>query len=326
LSAPLAIGAVILGFALLMFGGDALVRGAVGLAERLDLSPAVIGLTVVAFGTSMPELAVSASAALSGSPDIATGNIVGSNIMNVALVLGLTAVILPVGVGGTVLRAEWPFMFFASVLLVLVIRDGTLSGVEGAIFLALLIAFTAFMIWLSKRSPTPPPEAGDDEGAYAGPEVSQAKQIAKDVAWVVGGIAVLVGGGRLALVGAVSIAEAAGLSERVIGLTVVALGTSMPELVASVVAAFRKADAVALGAILGSNIYNILCILGITALITPIPINPGIFNLDVWMMLGTSLVIFPMMLIFRRIPRLGGLALVISVVVYTTVLVTGVGS
>jgi cation:H+ antiporter len=269
----------------------------------------------------MPELAVSATAALAGSPDIATGNVVGSNIMNVALVLGTTAVILPVGVETVALRLHWPFMFLASLLFTGLIWDRTLSFVEGAIFMALLVAFTWFMIWLGRRDQNGKKESGDDEDDHSGVQTSLGKKLAKDLGFVLGGIALLVGGGRLALYGAVELAQAAGLSERVIGLTVVALGTSLPELVASVIAAWKKADDIALGNIIGSNIYNILCILGITAMITPIPINEGIFKVDIWMMLGTSFAIFPMMLIFRKIPRLGGLALVISVVAYTTVLI-----
>lgn len=333
----LSILAVLLGFALLVVAADKLlVPGAVGLARLLALTPAVIGLTVVALGTSMPELAVSSLAALDGSPDIAMGNVLGSNIMNVALVLGLTASIAPIAVRGSVVKLEWPFMFLASVLLFLLARDGLIDRVEGMGFIALLIGFTTLMIWLARRSVkraahavqsgTATTPTGDEELDFDMPVddelmreelIGGLKGLLVYGAMVTVGIALLVVGAKIALYGAVEIARAFELSERIIGLTIIAFGTSLPELVASVVAALKGEDELALGNILGSNIYNILCILGVTATLAPVPVAPAVLEVDAWMMLGTSFALFPMMVLLRRIPRLGGVALLASALTYT---------
>ena len=311
----IALGAVILGFALLVSGGDLLVRGAEKLAEKLHLTPVVIGLTVVAFGTSVPELVVSLLAAFEGNPDIAAGNVIGSNILNIAAVMGCTAIVMPIAISKDITRIHWPFMFALSILFVVMVWDTQLVRFEGVILFALLVSFTAWMIARTRRlekqakNETSPQDFSDDN--------QEVQNMLKPLVLVSVGIALLWAGGKFALWGAVELSRLWGLTERIIALTVVAFGTSLPELVASLVAAFRKQEDMAVGNIIGSNIYNIGCVLGLTAMIKPIGVDPKLVQNDAMMMLGVAFLLWPMALIFTGLPRWAGIIYLFGLGVYT---------
>ncbi|HEX6058186.1 MAG TPA: calcium/sodium antiporter [Gemmatimonadaceae bacterium] len=303
----IALGYVVLGLALLTGGGEALVRGATAIARIAGLTPAVIGLTIVAMGTSLPELVVSVIAAVREQPDIAVGNVVGSNIFNIAVVLGVTALILPLPVRSGVVRLEWPVMFAVSVLALVFARDHLLDRAEGGFFLLSLVIFTAWVVRLARREVTARERAEYTE------EVEQrtlhprrGREMIVSVGAVLLGVGLLIGGGHALVEGAATLARLAGMSERVIGLTVVAAGTSAPELATSLVAAWRRQTDVAVANCIGSNIFNILGILGVTAVVTPTPISPAVLSSDMWWMLGTSLVLFPLMRTNMRIGRTEG--------------------
>ena len=251
---------LLVGFALLVAGGEALVRGSVALATRLGMSPLLIGLTLVGFGTSMPELVTSVNAALAGLPGIAVGNVVGSNIANILLILGTAAVISPVIVGRSALRRDGTAMMAATVLAAAVMLSGELGRVVGAV---LVVALAVYLV-VAYRTGGEEEEPGD----------APTHSVPIALLLAVGGIGVTVLGARLAVDAAVEIATALGVSNTVVGLTVVAVGTSLPELVTSAVAAARRQGDVALGNVLGSNIYNLLGILGVTALVEPIAVPP----------------------------------------------------
>ncbi|MBI3982862.1 MAG: calcium/sodium antiporter [Gemmatimonadetes bacterium] len=318
--AAISLLAVAGGIALLAVGGEVLIRGAVSLARLARVSAAVIGLTVVAMGTSMPELAVSLLAAIRGSSDIAMANVVGSNIFNAAAIVGLAALIAPLTVHMTAVKLEWPFMFIALFICLLLARDGLIDRLEAGFFLVSLASFTVYMIRVARRDVAPP-----DKAEFAAAVEARTVWPARwrwiiDSGLVVGGVAFLFVGGRILVGGAVRLAELAGLSERVIGLTVVAAGTGMPELVASIVAGRRGHQDIALANILGSNIFNVLGILGIVALVQPQSVHPQIIASDNWWMVGTAFVLFPLMATGRRIGRLEGAALALSYVVYLSLL------
>lgn len=311
---------VLLGLAILAGGGELLVRGATTIARLAGLTPAVIGLTIVAAGTSLPELVVSVVAALRGTPDIAVGNVVGSNIFNIAIVLGAAALVLPLRVHATAIRLEWPIMFLASWTGFLLMRDGQLDRMEGGFFVASLLAFLAYSVYIARY------EVSDEEQTEFATETEDRsihprnRQMAMSILAVVAGSALLVVGGKALVDGAVAIAREVGLSERVIGITIVAIGTSAPELAASLVAAFRGRTDLALANIIGSNIFNILGILGVTALVRPIPVAVGIVRTDAWWMLGLAVVLLPMMWTGKRISRAEGALLLTGYAAYIMVL------
>lgn len=315
-------GLILLGLLLLAGGGEALVRGATAIARLAGVTPAVIGLTVVAMGTSLPELVVSVMAALDAQPDIAIGNVVGSNIFNLVGVLGITALITAIPVTGSAVRLEWPIMFLSSAALLLLARDGSIDRLEGSFLLAGLIVFTAYMVWVGRRE-----VAGAEAEAFAEQATrrsvrSPVAQLSIAIGAVAAGLVLLVLGGRTLVLGAVEIARLAGLSERVIGLTVVAIGTSMPEVAASVVAALRGRTDVAIANLLGSNIFNILGILGITALIQPVPVSPETRATDMIWMLVTAAAVFPVLRSGMRVSRIeGGLLLFLYLAYLATLLV-----
>ncbi len=288
-------------------GGELLVRGAVTVARLAGLTAAVIGLTVVAFGTSVPELVVSLMAASGGQPDLSMGNVVGSNIFNLVVSLGIAAAISPILVRSAAVRQEWPFMFLVSFLLLLLARDGTLDRLEGGFFVVSLVAFIAYSVLIARRE-----VSGAEEEAYRRDLARRAirrhgrRTIVIPSLYVVGGVLLLVLGGRLLVDGAVSLARLAGMTERVIGLTIVAAGTSMPELATTVIAAFRRQADIAVANMIGSNIFNVLGILGVTALIVPIPVSDVILSTDIWWMLGTSALLFPLMWSGLKISRTEG--------------------
>ncbi len=296
-----------IGLIVLVFGGELLVRGASSVALRARLSPLVVGLTIVAFGTSAPELFISVQSALQGSPDLAMGNVVGSNICNLALVLGLTAIIFPVPVHQDSLKIDWPVAIGSSVLLFILVQDLNISPVEGAVFVLLLTIYTCFIIIRSRREL----KKGEDILNEADLVEEPSKSAWLDLLYIVLGTLALAFGSDWFVDGAKALASSFGISERVIGVTVLALGTSLPELVTAVVAAFRKATDIAIGNLMGSNIFNILSILGITSLIQNIAVNEVIIWNDMLWMLGVTLLVFPMMLINRKITRIEGFILLI---------------
>ncbi|HRD27172.1 MAG TPA: calcium/sodium antiporter [Caulobacter sp.] len=284
------------GLAMLAVGGDLLVRGAASAARRLGVSPLLIGLTVVGFGTSTPELVTSLQAAFAGSPGIAIGNVVGSNISNVLLILGVTALVAPLAVDQRAFRRDAIMLVLATGGLAWAILQGRLTREMGAVSLVLLGVYLT-VVWLSERR-RPDPEGVRIEASAREPTKAAASLwIALPLA--AAGIAITVYGAQLLVGGAITVAHQLGVSDTVVGLTIVALGTSLPELVTSLVAALRRQGEVALGNVVGSNLYNILGILGITAAIKPVDVPPVIARLDVWVLVAATAA----MILFAR--RLG---------------------
>lgn len=290
------------GVLLLYLGGEALVRHASGLARAVGLSPLVIGLTVVAFGTSAPELAASLTAALRGTPELAFANVVGSNIANLGLILAVAALILPISATARFLRREMPFLIGTSALLVAMAANGTVSRLEGLLLVALLVGYLGFLLLERRESPSVEAEFAAEYGS--GPP-----HRARNLAGIALGIALLTLGADALVTGAVGVARALGLSERVIGLTLVALGTSLPELASTVVAASRREGDIVLGNLVGSNIFNILGILGITALVRPLSIDAVAVRFDLAAMLIVSLLVWPFLTTRKRLERWEGAVL-----------------
>jgi cation:H+ antiporter len=316
---------VALGLALLAGGGEALVRAAVTIAEIAGVAPAVIGLTVVAIGTSLPELVVSLLASTRGEPDLAVANVVGSNIFNIAATLGLTAMIVPLPGHGSAVRLEWPVMFAASLVTLLVARDGSIDRLEGSVLLIALVLFILYTVRIARRDLVGAEVRQLEEHIEArdiGP--SSVARAGRGLPVALGvlafGVIGLVAGGHFLIEGAVRLARLAGLSERVIGLTSVAGGTGAPELATSLVAAFRKRTDVAIANMIGSNIFNLLGILGFTALITPVPVAAALVRSDMWWMIGSALVLLPFMKSNARVSRGEGVVLAGGYVAYLVVL------
>ncbi len=301
-----------LGLVALYFGAEALVKGGAGLALRLGITPLVVGLTVIAFGTSSPEMVVSTQAAVSGNGAIAVGNVVGSNICNIALILGLCAMISPLRADLQVIRREVPIMIGAAVLALLVLIDGRVARWEGGLLLASLIAYT----WLTvKQARAETSRAAESEFSE---ELGQRKpsRLSLSIVAVIGGLAILVVGSNLFVTGAVTLAERWGMSQLAIGLTIVAVGTSLPELATSLLAAIKKQGDVAIGNVVGSNIFNVLGILGVAALVQPIH-APELAWLDLGAMLFVSLALLPVVRSGGRINRWEGAALFVVYAAYT---------
>jgi len=307
---------VVAGLALLAYAGNKLIDFSVAIAVKARLTPAVIGLTIVSAGTSAPELFVSATAALKGSPDIALANVVGSNIANVGLVLGACAVIAAVPINRGIFRLEYPFMILASWIALLLCRDLVLDRLESGFFFASLVGFAAYAVWLARQ------KVSEQEARALGePVAAEPETLLRRPGWVLmlGLTAALAGlgiGARVLVAGAVHIAEALGISERLIGLTIVAIGTSLPELVASTAAALKKQHEMAVTNIVGSNIFNILLILGVTGLIRPIPVNPALVSLDMWVMLAIALLLFPLVIRDATLSRRDGLLFLVAYFAY----------
>lgn len=282
----------------LYFGAEWLVRGGAALALRLGMTPLLAGLTVVAYGTSSPELVVSLTAAAKGGGAIAIGNVVGSNIFNIGFILGLTALIAPLRVQSQLVRLDTPVMIAVAAVFIWCFRDGQVDRWEGALLTLGLVGYTTLNVFLARRV------AGRGNTASDLPAPGGAWW--KDAILIVGGLVVLVLGSRWFVRGAVDLARLAGLSEAVIGLTIVAAGTSLPELAASVVAAARKQADIALGNIVGSNIYNVLAILGVSGLVAGPLDGAGISRVDVWVMLGFSALLLPIAYTGHRLSRWEG--------------------
>ena len=308
------------GLILLLVGGDVLVRGSVSLAQCLGVPPLVIGLTVVAFGTSSPELVVCVDAALAGIPELAIGNVVGSNIANILLVLGLPAAIFPIACGIGSVRRDALLMLFVSCAFVIVAASGQIEAWQGLIMVALLIGFLFWSYFSTRESGESTTEELVDEidGISARPQRTWVS-----VGFILLGITGLVIGSRLLVDGAMGVAKAAGVSEAIIGLTLVALGTSLPELATSLVAAIRHHGEVAIGNVVGSNLFNLLGIMGITAMVRPIPVPEEFLHFDFWVMLGAALLLLPFAASGRSINRLAGGALACGYCVYLWALFNG---
>lgn len=315
---------IIGGLALLIVGGDIMVRGAVGVASRLGVSPLVIGLTLVGFGTSTPELVTSVQASLAGSPGIAVGNIVGSNIANILLIMGVAALVAPIAVSSASLKRDGGIMIAAAVLFAALSAVADLSRLTGVVFVFLLIAYVVYSFRQEQATPADH-GAAYDKGEAAlevdeGFRPSRASSMAWSLALAIGGLTLVVVGGKFLVDGAVALARGYGISETVIGLTIVAVGTSTPELVTSVVAAVRRHSEVAFGNVVGSNIYNILGIGGVTALIAPTTVPPEMVRFDNLIMVGVSLVLFAFAWTGLRIGRREGGLLICGYLIYLVVL------
>jgi len=292
------------GLFLLYLGGEALVRGACTLALRMRVSPLVIGLTVVAFGTSAPELVVSLEASLGGVGDIALGNVIGSNIANIALILGVTALVRATRVEARILRIDAPLMVLASMLVVAMLVDGRITRLEGGALVAGLIAWVGFTAVAARR------ESQAIRQEYSMGVPHSVSRVAIAVTFVLGGIGALVVGGRLLIDAAVAVAAAAGVSQAVIGLTIVAVGTSLPEFAASVVATLRGHGDIAVGNVIGSNLFNVLGILGVATLVAPLA-RGDVDWTTLAVFVGVAVLIVPLLYTRRQLSRLEGAVLVL---------------
>ena len=310
---------IILGLIALVGGGEILVRGATSIALKFKITPFVVGMTVVAFGTSAPELLVSLSAALDGSPDISIGNVVGSNIANIALVLGATALVYPIRVSKTSLSVDWTMLMLASLLFYFFILNLKLEWYEGIIFVSILATFT---IWMIRKSRKAGLKKADDVSNDLDKESMKEMNIWMSSLLIAGGCLALVIGADWLVDGAKNIARSYDVSESVISLSMIAIGTSLPELATSIMAAFKKQTDIAIGNILGSNLFNILSILGITAIVKEINVNELILQSDIFWMLGLSAILLPMMLLKRDIDRVEGSLLLIAYAAYMYFLIS----
>lgn len=311
------------GIVLLTCGGEALIRGSLAVARRLSVSPLLSGLVIVGFGTSAPELVVSVNAAIEGQPDIAIGNVVGSNISNILLILGICAVITPLAVKPLVLKRDAVTLVAASLLFLVLVGGHALGRLDAVILIGALLTY---LVWayVSERFHAAP------SGQLHQAEADELTTAPSSTLWmftaVVVGLSLLIGGSQVLLMGATGIAEHFGVPEAVIGLTVVAVGTSLPELSISVIAALRRHADVAVGNILGSNIFNLLGILGVSAFLQPLPIHARVLAFDQWVMLGTSLLLLLFLYTGRRLSRLEGSTLLAGYGLYLALSFTVFGS
>jgi cation:H+ antiporter len=302
------------GGALLTWGADGFVKAASALALRSGISPVIIGLTVVAFGTSAPELAVNITAALRGSTELAMGNVVGSNIFNLAFIMGTCGLILPLAVSDQLRRLDIPIMAGVSVLVWLLALDQRISQVEAGLLALGILGYVVLQIRIALT------QRHVHEVLHDLPEVQGSAL--KDVAFMILGLILLLVGGKLFVDGAVLGARLLGWSESVIGLTIIAAGTSLPEVATSVIATLRGEREIAIGNVIGSNIFNLLCVVGFTGLFKPIGLNSHLVGVDLPVMLGITLVCLPVALWRRRIDRVFGAALLLSWCGYTWYLIT----
>ena len=312
---------LVLGLILLVIGAEMLVRGASRLALRLGISPLVIGLTVVAFGTSSPEMAVSVGAGLAGQADIAMGNIVGSNIFNVLFILGLSALIVPLVVSQQLVRLDVPIMIGASILLLVLAFDGRVSRFDGLLLTAGVIAYTVFAIRQGRKESAA--VQAEYEQEYGAGKQTWLDRLPVQIALIAAGLVLLVLGANWLVDGAVAIARMFGVSELIIGLTIVAAGTSMPELATSVVAALRGERDIAVGNIVGSNIFNILAIAGVASLVTPggLEVAASLLRFDLLVMIAVAVACLPIFAAGHRIERWHGALFVGYYVAYVVYLI-----
>ncbi len=306
------ISLLIVGLIVLITGGDYLVKGSSNIALRLHLSPLVVGLTIVAFGTSTPELLISIISATKGSPDIAMGNVIGSNICNLALVLGVTAVIHPIKVGTASIRIDWPTTMGVSILLYLSVREGFVDSYEGVLFVAIMIIYLFLIIRKSRKDTKLANALLKDTDIPEAPS----RPLWKDVLFILIGCTGLYFGSEWFVGSAQTLAFSFGIEERIVGLTVVAIGTSLPELVTSIVASYKGQTDLALGNLMGSNIFNILSILGITSIIKEIEVHDQILDWDIIWMLVITLLVLPLMISKKQIGRIEGIILLLVYIGY----------
>ena len=300
------------GLLLLLGGGEVLLRGAVGLAQRFGLSQLLVGLTVVAAATSMPELLVAITSALENAPDIGVGNVVGSNIANILLILGVAALICPMDSHHGQATRDGVAMCIATVLFVVLACIGPIGRLSGMALLATLVFYIVYCYMNERRRRQ---STDDDDGI---PQVCLS--IPKSALLVIGGILLLILGSKLLIDGAIDLARAAGVSEAVIGLTLVAVGTSLPELATAIVAGYRCQSEVALGNAVGSNVFNLLGIIGVLALLTPVAVAPEILHFDFWVLGGVTAVIMLMLWTHMRIGRIQGLVFLAAYGIYVYLL------
>jgi len=321
------------GLILLVIGGELLVRGSVRVAEKLGVSPLLIGLTLVGFGTSTPELVTSVEASLIGAPGIAIGNIVGSNIANILLILGLSAVIFPLAVSSVALRRDGTFVILTAMLFTVAGFTIGLDVISGIMFIAGLVAYMVFAYRQERNSEivsaqghTAAFDKGEafeqiDPGIHAKPGVTGIMSWLVPIGTAIAGLAVIIFGGKILVESAVELARVLGMTESVIGLTIVAVGTSLPELVTSVVAAMRRQSDIAVGNVLGSNIYNTLGIGGVTGVLAPTTFPPEMLQLDLYLMIGASVLLY---ILARngKISRLKGILMLGAYAAYMGYLLT----
>lgn len=299
---------LVVGFALLIKGADWFVDGSSGIATKFGIPQLVIGLTIVAMGTSAPEAAVSISAALKGNADITIGNIVGSNILNILIILGISSVIVPIAVAPSTIKIETPFMLVITGIMLLLGLDGTISLIDGIIFLALFVTYLVYLFMMAKKDKD---KQQEEEG--------KSLSIPKAIIFAIVGLAMIVLGSNVTVDAATAIAQAIGLSERFIGLTIVALGTSLPELFTSVAAA-RKGNAdIAIGNIVGSNIFNILFVIGISALIVPVPFASN-FIFDSIVAIIAGVILLACCIKTKELRRWAGILMLLGYAVYFAII------
>ena len=303
------------GLALLIVGAEVLVRGASALAAALGVPPVVVGLTVVSVGTSAPELAIGIDSAINDAGPLAIGNVAGTNIVNLLLVLGLSAAIAPLAIAVPTIRRDLPVMGVIGILLLALCWDGTLSRVDGAILLAIAIGYTILIVLQARRDPVAVHIAADELPRPTG-------KTWVHVLLTVGGLAVIVVGADLMVSGAVDLSRSFGVSEAVIGLTVVAIGTSAPELVTTLVSTFRGERDIAIGNLIGSSTYNIGLVLGGSALVAPLGVTTELIHVDLPVMVAVMLLCIPVFLTGRRMSRLEGIGFVVGYVVFLGLLIT----
>lgn len=311
---------ILLGFIVLVYGADWLVEGASRLALRLGMTPLVVGLTVVAFGTSAPELAVSVTSAFSGEVDLAVGNVVGSNIANILLILGVSALFAPLLVNQQLIRLDVPIMVGASMLFYVLAVDGNLGLWDSLLMVICLVCYLGFLIYEGRRQKQ---QVSSDIALEVEEEADHPTPHWKNLAFIIVGGVGLVLGSHFLVKGAVSIATALGISELVIGLTVLAIGTSLPELATSVVAVKRGERDIAVGNVVGSNIFNLLCVLGVTGVVSlgNIPVSADALRVDIPVMLAVALLCLPIFRSGFMVSRLNGALFLVAYVLYLTYLV-----
>lgn len=305
------------GIALLLAGGEGLIRGAVGLARRLGISPFIVGLTIVGFGTSAPELVVSIDAALSGAPGIAVGNVIGSNIANMMLIVGVAALVSPLVVHPAAIRRDSMVMIGATLLFATIAYMGPMTLIHGIAFIACLFLYVGYSLWSDARSAGP-------AAVLHGEEAQEVSVGLPDRAWImvvamIIGLAALIGGSRVAVIGATSLARSAGISEEVIGLTLVAVGTSLPELATAFMAARRGHSDVCIGNVIGSNIFNLLGIAGAAAIAAPLPFSPEILKFDILALIAITIILIAFMATSGRVKRWEGVVMLLLYGLYVSV-------
>ena len=315
--------AIIAGFVLLIWSADRFISGAAAVADNMQVSPLIIGLTIVGFGTSAPEMLVAAFAASGGNPGLAVGNALGSNITNIALVLGVTALIMPIDVHSRIIKKELPLLMLAMLLMLLLIMDNDLNRTDGIILAGSLVLL---MWWITRQAVL----GGEDNLSLEfQEELPHNMPMPRALFWLVLGMVLLLGSSKLLVWGAVNIATAFGISDLIIGLTIIAVGTSLPELAASIASAFKGEHDIALGNVVGSNMFNTLAVLGIPGILAPSVLPQGVLERDIPVVFILTIALFIMAYGFRgrgRINRIEGLVLTCAFVAYqATLYITTMG-